>query len=73
MGGNRIGYILQSVSGVVVALIIGFTVGWKLTLVALCVAPITVLSGLFRDTKEGVAGSANENISFIEQGGQVYI
>ena len=71
MGGIRIGRIFQALSGVVAALIIGFSVGWKLTLVALCLAPIIVLSGRLRETKEGQAGQTKDKGSFTEQGGQV--
>lgn len=43
--GDKVGMLIQSVSSFITAFVIGFTKGWKLTLVILAVSPALGISG----------------------------
>jgi len=71
--GVRIGIILQSISAVILGLILGFSASWKLSLVILCFSPIMLLSSKLRVQKVNRIRDSNSKAkdSFAEQGGQV--
>jgi uncharacterized membrane protein len=69
--GIRIGIILQSISAIIIGLIIGFTATWKVTLVILCFSPVMLLSSKISLQKSSTEKKSKEKHSFVEQGGQV--
>ncbi|CAF0803419.1 unnamed protein product [Adineta steineri] len=66
----RIGIILQAIGASIVGLIIGFTASWKLTLVSLSFAPITILAGKLRSQINNNKKRSKDKVSFAELGGQ---
>jgi ABC-type bacteriocin/lantibiotic exporter with double-glycine peptidase domain len=68
--GVRIGIILQSISAVIVGLVIGFIESWKLTLVVLCFSPVMLLTYKMR-ARDQVPTGPKAKESFVEQAGQV--
>ncbi len=71
MTGIRIGIVFQSIGAAVTGLSIGFSVSWKLSLVALCFAPVVFISTKLRAQKSGQTGQKTEKPLFAEEGGQV--
>lgn len=71
MTGTRFSVILQGLSATIAALIVSFIVGWKLTLVVLCFAPLMMLTGLLQGKKQNDIAQSKDKGSLVEQGGQV--
>ena len=57
----------------ITALVIAFSVGWKLTFVILCFVPLMMFSGAIRNQKQGKAGQSKDKGSLAEKGGQVKV
>jgi ABC-type bacteriocin/lantibiotic exporter with double-glycine peptidase domain len=55
----------------ILALVVAFLAGWKLTLVVLCFVPLLILSGYFQGRTQSKAGQSKTAKSFAEQGGRV--
>lgn len=71
--GVRIGIILQALSAMITALVIGFSSSWKLTLIVVCFVPLMMFTGVLQGQKQGKAGQSKEQGSFTEQGGEVCV
>jgi hypothetical protein len=68
----RIGIILQALGAVITALVIAFVANWKLAFVNSCFIPMLMLSGIIQGQKQSAKKESDDEISFIEQGGQVF-
>ena len=64
--------IFQSISGVILGIVLGCLASWKLTLVILCFSPILILAGNIRGRKVAKTGQSKEKDTFAKQGGQVF-
>jgi FtsH-binding integral membrane protein len=63
--------LFSSLGAVILALIVSFMAGWKLTLVVLCFTPLLILSGYLQGRTQSKAGQSKTAKSFAEEGGRV--
>lgn len=63
--------LFSSLGAVILALIVAFMAGWKLTLVVLCFTPLLILSGYLQGRTQSKAGQSKTAKSFAEEGGRV--
>ncbi|CAF3666385.1 unnamed protein product [Adineta steineri] len=74
LSGQRMGVILNAFGAIVSALIMAFTVGWKLTLVILLFIPLMIFTGMLQGRRMANAKKPTEKkagkLSWDERGGQ---
>ncbi len=69
--GTRMNVLFSSLGAVILALVVAFMAGWKLTFVVLCFTPLLSLSGYLQGRTQSKAGLSKTAKSFAEEGGRV--